>query len=156
MTCVWPRVFGGICTSKCCTEMRKNRYFTESVRLQASTLTSTLLEIFQCRFRISPGGRGPLMQALFVKMFVKTKELGPVGGVRRKFLHVDLPMYFPHFKILRILRTALRPQLLPYSLLRCLIKRTKITFMNVFSFVQGITSDAFIFFHQMTEGVLGC
>ena len=39
------------------------------------------------------GGRGPLMQVLLVKMYVKMKELGPIGGcVHRKILYVDPPM----------------------------------------------------------------
>ena len=32
------------------------------------------------------------MQSHFGKMCVKTKEVGPIGGVRRKILYVDPPM----------------------------------------------------------------
>ena len=45
------------------------------------------------------GGRGPVLGGMglkcgrfSVKMFVKTKELGPMGGVCRKILFVDPPM----------------------------------------------------------------
>ena len=44
------------------------------------------------------GGRGPVLggvdlrrRSFSVKMYVKTKELGLVGGVCRKILHVDPP-----------------------------------------------------------------
>ena len=39
------------------------------------------------------GGHGPLTWALFGKMFARTKELGPVGGVH--LAHpLDLPMHY--------------------------------------------------------------
>ena len=37
-------------------------------------------------------GHGPPTQALLVKMHVKTKELGPVGGGALEILYGDPPM----------------------------------------------------------------
>ena len=53
--------------------------------------------------RISHRGRGPVRgdvdfqrRCFLLKMYVKMKELGPLGrGVRRKFLYVDPPMNCP-------------------------------------------------------------
>ena len=39
------------------------------------------------------GWHGPPTRCFLVKMYVKMKELGPVGGVHRKILYVDPPMY---------------------------------------------------------------
>ena len=52
------------------------------------------------------GGCGLPMQALFGEMYVKTKELGPMGeggGMRRKILYVDPPMSIHFLKLKTIL-----------------------------------------------------
>ena len=39
------------------------------------------------------GGVDPQHGCFSVKMYVKTKELGPMGSVRQKILYVDPPMH---------------------------------------------------------------